>query len=429
MNKKVLLIALALVVAFAGSAVAAVNFGGNFTVKMEADSLTLDEGFVLTPSASIAVSASNKSEREDDELNWDFSATFNADDLKLGSKYKLSLFDQHFTAHVWGGQNLADKATPFGFITAGKAGGTGSVRLIVPVVDIVDVTLDFRPKDTLRAFVDGKLEGFDVGLAYALKGWTGEPDHVIGVYGAGAVEGFNLEADAAAKLGDDLGFAVGFGVDTLVTDELKLEGSVAHLNNIWTGDKASTTLEAGATYTETEFQVAANVAQTLKEDANENEINLGAKYRMGEAVGFANLFNRNPALGATYYNLDAPAFGVSVVFKDLEFGGVTVNAASPVVEDMAWVHAQGTFTDKDNFGANLEGHVAATDKLTLKPFASYANEGQVIDAKLTASYKIGLSDTVLTLVAQKVFTEEGFVDADGEAVAKELLSASVTVPF
>lgn len=423
MNKKVLIIALALVVAFAGSAMAAVSF--KFTATMEADSFLFEDGFELTSGADVTISASNKSEtevegEEEARLNWDFSAGLSTTDFGLG-KYKLGLYDQYFDLYFWGGgQLLSFKETPFGLISAHRTAATNRARLIVPVVDVAKFTLDFDPADNLKAFVDAEIEGIDVGLAYALNGWIDDPAHTIGVYGTGSVEGFNLKADAAVKLGDDLGFGVGFGVDTFVVDELEVAGSVKHLNDVWTGDKATTTLKASATYTETEFQVTAEVEQILKEDENENEIILGAKYRMGDAVGYDRLFNRGAGLG--YFDLDAPAFGVGVAFKDLAFDGVTVNAASPVVEDMAWVHAKANFKDKDDFGADVEGYILATDKLTLKPFAAYAADGAKITAQLGASYKIGLSDTTLGLTAKKVFAED---EDDGS----ELLKATITVPF
>ncbi len=423
MNKKVLLIALALVVAFAGSAMAAVNFGGSFTVKMEADSLLLDEGFVLTPSAGVTISASNKSETEEEVLNWDFTARLGAADLKLGDRYKLSLYDQYFTLHFWGGaQVLSFKQTPFALIMAHRAADTNRARLIVPVVDVAELTLDFDPKDNLKAFVDVEVEGVDVGLAYALDGWTeDEPGHTVGVYALGAAEGFNLKADAAVKLGDELGFGVGLGADTEIGEGQEVAASAVFKNTVWNDDKNSLALSASYTDANLNVSVAPSFTFAEGEDSG-NEITANVKYRMGGAVGYLYLFNRNPLAGPTYYNLDAPAFGVGVAFEDLEFGNVTVDAAAPVVEDMAWVHAKGTFADKDDFGVDVEGYVLATDKLTLRPLAAYASEGKKITAQLGASYKIGLSDTTLGLTVMKVFAED-------EADEEELLSASVTVPF
>lgn len=112
MNKKALVIALALVVALAGSALASVSFSGKFTATMSTDSFTFEDGYKLTPGFSFAISASNKDvttvigdEEEDDEeiTNWDFSAgiALKEGKFELG-KYKLGLYDDYFKAWVWG---------------------------------------------------------------------------------------------------------------------------------------------------------------------------------------------------------------------------------------------------------------------------------------------------------------------------------------
>lgn len=324
------------------------------------------------------------------------------------------------------GQNLSDKATPFGFITAGKAAADIRARLEVPVVDLATITLDFDPKDNLKAFVDGEVEGFDVGLAYAGTGLTDEAGHALAVFGKGAVQSLNVKAEAGVKLGDELGLAFGFGADTLVTDELKVEGSVKYLNDKW-ADEQTTTLTGKATYTEAEFQAVVDASVTLKEE-NENKVTLSGKYRLSDAVAYSYLFNRSRP-SPTYFDLDAPAFGVSAVFANLEFNNVRVDVASPVVEDLIWVHAYASYLGEKKFNANVLGHILATDKLTVNPSVDYKTEGQIIDAKLNATYKLGLSDTTLSFLIQKVFTEEGLEDDDGDPVAKELISVSVSVPF
>lgn len=96
---------------------------------------------------------------------------------------------------------------------------------------------------------------------------------------------------------------------------------------------------------------------------------------------------------------------------------------------MVWLRANATFETKDKFGAGVDGYVKATDKLVLKPAASYAHEGKIIDLKLVSEYKIGLSDTLLTLTVQKVMADKDYKDSEGNNPAKELISATVKVPF
>jgi len=412
MNKKVLVIALALVVAFATSAMASVDFSGEFSFTAETDSFFAD-GYELSTNLGIDIDVSNKHE-EDEVLSWEFGAGVSLVDsvFELG-KYKLSLYDDYFKAYVWGnGEELSDKGTPFGFVKAGKVADDIRARVEVPVLDLADITLDFEPEDNLRAFLEGKVEGFDVGLGYALTDWSDEDEllNTLAVYGKGGVEGINVKAEAGFKLGEDLGLAFGFGADTLIVDELKVEGSVKYQDEKWAGEQ-TTDLTGKATYTEAEFQASVEGQLTLK-DENENAITLDAKYRMSDAVAYGDLFHADH-----WFKNDGPAFGVSAKFADLEFDNVRVDAASPVVDDLVWVKAYASYNADKEVAAEVLGRVLATNKLTLHPRVEYKEEK--VTAELKADYKIGLSDTTLSVAASQVIEEDG----DGS------LKASVKVPF
>ncbi|NLJ80875.1 MAG: hypothetical protein GX335_07615 [Firmicutes bacterium] len=426
MNKKVLVFALALLVAFAGSAMAAVEFSGKFKAEVSSDKLNFEDGLKLVPEFSVDVGLAS-ADGEEDDLNWEFSAGVSLDleDSKFEiGKYELGLYDQYFKAWVWGNEKeLSDKNTPFKFVSAPKKAKDIRARVEVPVLDLAAVTLDFDPADNLKAFVDAEVEGFDVGLAYALEEWSADMAHTLAIYGKGDADALGVKAEAGVKLGEDMGMAFGLGADYDVTEELEVNGSVVYKNEYW-NEEATTVLGAGATYEEIDFQVSLDGEVTLKDSGNENEIGLKAYYRFSDAVAFNKLF-----AGKEWFKNDAPAVGVSVDFEDLAFAKVRVDAAAPLVEDMVWLKAYGVFESKNDFGAGLLGHVLASDKLTVKPSVDYEQVGVVIDAKLAADYKIGLSDTVLALTVQKVFTEDGHVDKDGDLVAKELVKASVTVPF
>ncbi len=435
MNKKVLVITLALIVAFAGSAMAAVNLTGEFRATIEQDSFkVLKDEYRLSPNAELKV---NLKSGEEDGDSWSLTAAVtNLTDLKKISlgKYKLELKDQYFNAWVWGNaQELTDKATQFSMIKAAKKAATHRARLEVPVLDLATVTLDFDPNDTLRAFVDGSVEGIDVGLAFARKDWTTDSKNIIVGYGKGTFDAgdyaINTKAEAGVILGDELGFALGLGADTKVTDDVKVEATVTHANSNWVGADAlkadNTVLFGKGTFSNDELEAFASVKETLvKDDDNVNEIEVGAKYRLSTVVSYNNLFHNDH-----WFKNTAPAAGVSAKFVDLKFDNVKANVASPIVEDMVWVRAYASYNKDKEIGAGADARILATNKLTLTPAVDYKSTGQEIDAKFRAAYKIGTSDVELSFLAQKVFTEDGHTDKDGKLVAKELLQASVKVPF
>lgn len=466
MNKKVLVITLALIVAFAGSAMAEVKFSGKFTATAEQKNFKVfQEGYHLTSGFEFNISSSNKNTTEfvevvekeeavlnedgeetgetavvletvtEERVNWDFTGGIKLVDseFKLG-KYKLYLNDNYFEAWAWGnGQNLSDKATYFDMIKAGKGSPADKMRarVAVPVMDLGKVTVDFEQNDNVRVFAEGTVEGYNVGLAYARKDWTSEDDIqnvIVGQAGGAIAAGdytVNAKAAAGVALGTDLGFALGLSADTKVTEELKIEGSVTHANENWAADALSanyTVLSGKGTYTEKAYQAIASVKHTLiKEDESKNEISLSGSYRLSEKVAYNKLFNTDPSDGATFFNLDAPAFGVSAKFVDFKFDNVEAKAAAPVVEDMVWVLGTAKYLGDSKFEAGVLGHILATNKLTVKPSVDYTSADKEFDVKLVADYKIGYSDTVLGFTAKKVLNET----KDGEG----LLQAKITVPF
>lgn len=447
--KKVLVITLVLVMALASSAMAAVNFSGDFTAtaKMESFKIFTDE-FKLTGTPTFTIGASAKNVTVVDEkevVNWDFTAglTLDSTTFKVG-KYKLGLYDEYFKIWAWGnGEKLNTKSTYFGMISAKEvaAAGTMRARLQVPVLDLATVTADFEAKDTVRAFVEADIEGFDVGLAYLRKGWSGTATNTIvaqvGTAVAAGEAEINLEAAGGITLGDDLGFAVGFGVDTDLTEELNVYASVEHANAKWVGDGVTaeaTVLGVGAGYTDAAIKISADVEYTLDGD---NDVTLTALYRMSDALTYAQLFHADH-----WFKNTAPAFKTFATLENFGLGEVGVEVTSPVVVDMAWAKAYGkygSYTYKDEVqsteadpvnvtdngfkvGANF--YVQATPKLVVKPFASFESLGKVLVIGSDASYKIGLSSTTLNLTVKNTTAED-----IRKSLAASLIQASVKVTF
>jgi opacity protein-like surface antigen len=164
--KKVLVLTLVLVMAFASSALAAVNFSGKFTATASQKNFKVfKEGYQLKidPEFTIGIKASDKSTVDEEEVtNWDLSAVLKLAETTFSlGKYKLGLYDEWFTGYAWGNaQELSDKATYFGMITAPKAAPASSMRarLIVHVMDYADVTFDFAPQDNMLRLLMVALE-------------------------------------------------------------------------------------------------------------------------------------------------------------------------------------------------------------------------------------------------------------------------------
>lgn len=424
MNKKVLALTLVLVMAFASSAMAAVNLSGKFTASVEQDSFRVfDAPYEFKSGLQFTLSGAAGEEVTD----WDFSGGLTINDegkITLG-KYKLGLYDNYFNAYVWGNDfELSDKASYFDMIKAGKKATDIRARLEVPVMDLATVTVDLDAPDNVRAFVNGTVEGFDLGLAYARQNWTDDAkvsDTIVAQVGTDVADGVRVEAAGGVTLGDDLGFGLGASVAADVTEELKLTGSVTHANENWVGDALvaqDTVLKAGATYTETAFEVKANGTYTIKPGttANTNEATFGVKYRMSDAVTYTNLFHKDH-----WFNNTAPAFGASVKIENLDFVNARVDVTSPVLEDMIWVKGYAVYNGGKNFEAGALGHILATEKLTVKPQVDFTYEAAEAetDVQLAADYKVGASDVTLKFLGQKVF----------KADPTSLLKLSVEVPF
>lgn len=466
--KKVLVITLVLVMAFASSAMAAVNFSGSFTATAKQTNFKLfTENYKLEPKFEfkIGASASSKTTVDEEEVtNWDLSAglTLDGTTFKVG-KYKLGLYDEWFTGYVWGGgQELSDKATYFGMITAAKKATDMRARLIVHVMDYADVTFDFEQPNNLRAFVEGEVEGFDLGLAYARKNWNkdGADNLIVAQAGydvpAGDID-VRLQGAVGVNLGDDLGLGFGLSADSDITEQLNVNASVTHANKNWAGEgddvaAENTILGAGAAYTEQEFKVSGDVSYTIKPEGtdNTNTIELAGLYRMSDALDYADLFKADK-----WYTNDALAVKAFVELTDIKLGEVGAEAVYPVVADMVWARAYGNYglyefsnetkqdknedgTDKvddddepvwvkekdKGFKAGAEAYIQATPKLVVRPLVSFEQIGKVLTLQATAKYKIGLSDTTLDFTVKKVTADEIRDSLNGS-----LIQASVKVPF
>ncbi len=408
MRKKALVITLALVLAFASSAMAAVSFSGKFKIDFARnfdfnDNNNLFDGtYTLTPTLNFSISASSKGESED-RVDWEFSSGVIQDgDKWTFSGYKLGLYDQYFKAWVWGaGAELSDKATQFGWISASKAGGDLRSRVEVPVADVATVTADFEGT-TMRLFVDGAVEGYNVGAAYELAKWEDEDNRTnrVVVQADGSIPAGDLDIALKAAVGidvkkEDSGFA--FGVDATVnpTDALSLNVVVKN-NDKWAA-KGQTDVTAAATYTEAAFQLKGEVSQSFVKDGdNKPGITLTGFYRMSDTLNYGDLF------GDKWYTNDAPAFGVKAELPGANFSKLTIDATAPVVADVASVKAKAIYEGKSKYSADVLGRIVATSKLTLSPQVKFTKTAadDTLELKLGASYRIGDTGPSVTFGAE-----------------------------
>lgn len=409
MRKKALVITLALVLAFASSAMAAVSFSGKFKIDFARnfdfnDNNNLFDGtYTLTPTLNFGISASSKGESED-RVDWEFSSGVKLDnDNWTLSKYKLGLYDQYFKAWVWGaGAELSDKATQFGWISAAKAGGDLRSRVEVPVADVATVTADFEGT-TMRLFVDGAVEGYNVGAAYELAKWEDEDNRTnrVVVQADGSIPAGDLDIALKAAVGidvkkEDSGFA--FGVDATVNPTDALSLNVVVKNNDKWADKGKTDVTAAATYTEAAFQLKGEVSQSFVKDGdNKPGITLTGFYRMSDTLNYGDLFNKDK-----WYTNDAPAFGVKAELSGANFSKLTIDATAPVVADVASVKAKAIYEGKSAYSADVLGRIVATSKLTLSPQVKFTKTAadDTLELKLGASYRIGDTGPSVTFGAE-----------------------------
>ena len=431
MRKKALVITLALVLAFASSAMAAVSFSGEFKINFArnfdfTDNDNLFEGdYTLTPELTFSISASSKGESED-RVDWEFSSGVKQDGNDWTfSGYKLGLYDQYFKAWVWGaGAKLSDKATQFGWISASKAADDLRSRVEVPVADVATVTADFEGT-TMRLFVDGAVEGYNVGAAYELAKWdeANRTNRVV-VQADGSIPAGDLDIALKAAVGidvkkEDSGFA--FGVDATVnpTDALSLNVEVKN-NDKWAA-KGKTDVTAAATYTEAAFQLKGKVSQRFDKDGdNKPGITLTGFYRMSDTLTYADLF------GDKWYTNDAPAFGVKAELSGANFSKLTIDATAPVVADVASVKAKAIYDGKSEYSADVLGRIVATSKLTLNPQVKFTKTeaDDTLELKLGASYRIGDTGPSVTFgVETKTVTDTDVKTKTGK------IFASVKVAF
>ncbi len=438
MNKKVLVITLALVLVFATSAMAAVDFSGKFTFKAEQNSFKLfKDGYSLTPGLELNIKASSSSKTDlvdivEEWVNWEFEADIKSSNIPEFGAYRLTINDQLFSAHMWGkGKEFEDKGTLFDMIKSDKKVDGVRLRLEIPV-SVADITLDFDPEDNMRAYLNAELEGVNLGLAYARLGWKDEDavkNIIVGQadtkVDAGGVD-LGLEGAVGASLGgDDTGFALGAKVDADLTAEINANVAVKYANAKWDGGgpaAGETKIEAGTSYTEDLYKVALGGSYTMYADDRDasNTIGLDAWYRMSTTLGYDDLFK----LDDTWATNDAAAFGAGISFKDMKFEKVYANAASPVVEDVAWVMLKAEATSGKDYKGTVYGKILANDKLTIKPKAELtAEDGEEtkIDLEVAASYKIGYGDTAVNLAVGRSFQKDGDKN--------ERISASIEVEF
>jgi hypothetical protein len=408
MRKKAFVITLALVLAFASSAMAAVSFSGKFKIDFARnfdfnDNNNLFDGtYTLTPTLNFGISASSKGESED-RVDWEFSSGVKqVGDNWTFSGYKLGLYDQYFKAWVWGaGAKLSDKATQFGWISASKAADDLRSRVEVPVADVATVTADFEGT-TMRLFVDGAVEGYNVGAAYELAKWdeANRTNRVV-VQADGSIPAGDLDIALKAAVGidvkkEDSGFA--FGVDATVNPTDALSLNVVVKNNDKWENKGQTDVTAAATYTEAAFQLKGEVSQSFVKDGdNKPGITLTGFYRMSDTLNYVDLFNKDK-----WYTNDAPAFGVKAELPGANFSKLTIDATAPVVADVASVKAKAEYKGKSEYSADVLGRIVATSKLTLSPqvkFSKTAND-DTLELKLGASYRIGDTGPSVTFGAE-----------------------------
>ncbi|MGI6641230.1 MAG: hypothetical protein ACOX48_07120 [Limnochordia bacterium] len=273
--------------------------------------------------------------------------------------------------------------------------------------------------------------------------------NTIALWGKASIDMFTISGDFGATLGvpkaeeddedvggvadgDETGIAFGYGAKVAadITDELNVYAQYRGSQDDFDGDDwKKSEFKLGATYTETALKVAGTFTMDLEADSN--TLKVEGYYRFSDTLGYDDLFD-----GDEYFNNDAPAAGLVANLKDFGVQDVTLLVASPVVEDMVWARADAKWAPvktegetTHTFEVGAYAYVKATEKLTIEPSVIYKTEDSVIDLKGVATYKIGASDVALTLTAQKVMADEGAVDEEGNAIAKEVLKAAVEVKF
>jgi len=474
--RKVLIITLALLLAFAGSAMAEVTFGGSFTGKITQPTLIpFGEEFTVDGTLALNVGASDGG-----ALDWSFSGGFGFADGKLvPAKYLLTLKDDYFTALAWGHDNAwaGSIGTDFAMVVGSgyTPQGQHGARIIVPIQDVANFSLQAGSNKTIIGELRGNAGEVEWVLA-ASQYPFGEYTHQYGEkpysYKSGSKRNVAAQANYADYVGDmyvdflaavgltlwteaDVtwlppdyteseavpgdetvtGMGFGFKADVDVTDELSVNAQVTHGTENWMSDwedgevrvvPQKTIFWLGSTFSEQFFQVGANgrfaLAQ-LEDDDNEVSLGVFANYRMSDALGYGDLFNLTGDVWATN---DAPAFGVGANFgehedKKFDFLNARVDLTAPLVEDVVWGKVYGSYAAGGDFGAGFLAYVdAIPGKLVLKPQVDVSGKGQTINVQLNGSYVIGESDVALGFKAQKVFDEE---EPSSE------LTVSVTVPF
>jgi hypothetical protein len=269
------------------------------------------------------------------------------------------------------------------------------------VADVATVTADFEGT-TMRLFVDGAVEGYNVGAAYELAKWEDEDNRTnrVVVQADGSIPAGDLDIALKAAVGidvkkEDSGFA--FGVDATVNPTDALSLNVVVKNNDKWADKGKTDVTAAATYTEAAFQLKGEVSQSFVKDGdNKPGITLTGFYRMSDTLNYGDLF------GDKWYTNDAPAFGVKAELPGANFSKLTIDATAPVVADVASVKAKAIYEGKSAYSADVLGRIVATSKLTLSPQVKFTKTAadDTLELKLGASYRIGDTGPSVTFGAE-----------------------------
>lgn len=405
--KKVLVITLALVLALAGSAMAAVNFSGSFTTEMSQEGLKVFKNPVSFGSkGSIGVSGSN------DGTDWDLVAGFShsEESFDLGL-YKLGLYDHYFDAwvfnaaypanHPWGAPYaMPVVATEFGLVAAGGHDGH-KLRVVAPIYGI-NVTGQFEAEENARFFVDTEVAGFDLGLGFARLNWTEEkPLHVIAGgtstnLPAGDDVDLDLAVGAGASFAEETGFAAAASVNTTLFDEISFGAGVEFGSEHWAGDAvaADEILVYGeAGYETKNILLTADVEHAIKGETT--EINVDAIYSLS-SLPYIYVFHPG-----AYFDNDGIAVGAGATF-DLKFVNAYFNVATPVIDEVAWAMANANYYANKNFDITLDAYVIVipeNEKFVVMPSVAFVHDEDAETNETTLSldseYKIGVGETVV----------------------------------
>ena len=377
--KKVLVLTLVLVMAFASSAMANIQFSGEFGAKVSQDVLTWTEEGAATwdidESGDFGVLQGKFGFSQNLKLNlksssdtWslnvnlsnvtDFAKTDLPSSLLDGNAgYTLKVNDDLFNLTVWRGNtnNQGYVNDPFSLVR-GRRAGASTIRVKAPVMDVANVTLQLEPASSILGFVTADIAGAEVGLALQRK-FAGTNDTVV-VHGAydfdvakvtvgGGISMAN--AEGAAKLDDPFAYAV--KVEVPVTEEISAEASYVVKQNDWKGNGSNSAVATVKGSYETDaIEVNGSVTTSGKQkNTPTTDDNRTTTFALDGTYNFTD--DMNVGLAAEY-KIEKD----KVTFSDnnIKTAKVTLSGAAPVVEDLVSVDAELGYTF-DNTGAIVVG--------------------------------------------------------------------------